>query len=72
MSPPRLQRCVSSLSHLKKGQRSDIFTLGREFDSQRDMEDAFLRKYYLLGKTSVMRRAIHEFSQRLGEVFYEA
>ena len=36
------------------------------------MEDAFLRKYYLAGKTSVVRRAIREFSQGLGEVFYEA
>ena len=36
------------------------------------MEDAFLRKYYSVGKTSAVRRAIHEFSQGLGEVFYEA
>ena len=36
------------------------------------MEDAFLRKYYSVGKTSVVRRAIHKFSQGSGEVFYEA
>ena len=36
------------------------------------MEDAFLRKYYLLDKTSAVRRAIREFSQGPGEVFYEA
>ena len=33
------------------------------------MEDAFLRKYYLVGKTSAMRRAIREFSQGPGEFF---
>ena len=36
------------------------------------MEDTFLCKYYLVGKTSTMRRAIREFSQGPGEVFYEA
>ena len=36
------------------------------------MKDAFLRKYYSVGKTSAVRRAIREFSQGLGEVFYEA
>ena len=38
----------------------------------RDMEDAFLRKYYLVGKTSAVRQAIREFSQGPSEVFYEA
>ena len=33
------------------------------------MKDAFWHKYYLVGKTSVVRRAIHEFSQGPGEVF---
>ena len=36
------------------------------------MEDTFLRKYYSIGKTSTVRRAIREFSQGPGEVFYEA
>ena len=36
------------------------------------MEGTFLHKYYSVGKTSVVRRAIHEFSQVPGEVFYEA
>ena len=36
------------------------------------MEDAFLRKYYSVGKTSAVRRAIREFSQGSGEVFYDA
>ena len=39
-----------------------FFTLGREFDSWRDMEDEFLRKYYSVGKTSAVRCAIREFS----------
>ena len=35
------------------------------------MEDTFLLKYYSVGKTSGVRRAIREFSQGSGEVFYE-
>ena len=31
-----------------------------------------MRKYYSVGKTSTVRRAIREFSQGPGEVFYEA
>ena len=57
---------------LKERAKEWFFTLGREFDSWRDMEDAFLRKYYSVGKTSVVRRAIREFSQGPSEVFYEA
>ena len=57
---------------LKERAKEWFFTLGREFDSWRDMEDAFLRKYYSVGKTSAVRRAIREFSQGLGKVFYEA
>ena len=49
-----------------------FFTLGREFDSWRDMEDAFLCKYYSAGKTSAVRRSIRELSQGASEVFYEA
>ena len=49
-----------------------FFTLGDEFDSWRDMKDTFLYKYYAVGKTSAVRRAIREFSQGPGEVFYEA
>ena len=57
---------------LKEREKEWFFTLGREFASWRDMEDAFLRKYYSVGNTSAVRRAIHEFSQGSGEVFYEA
>ena len=57
---------------LKERVKEWFFTLGREFDSWRDMEDAFLHKYYSVGKTSVVGRAIREFSQGPDEVFYEA
>ena len=56
---------------LKERAKEWFFTLGREFDSWRDMEDTFLRKYYSEGKTSAVRCAILEFSQAPGEVFYE-
>ena len=56
---------------LKERAKEWFFTLGHEFDSWRDMEDAFLCKYYSVGKTSAMRRAIHKFLQGPGEVFYE-
>ena len=57
---------------LKERAKEWFFTFGREFDSWRDMEDAFLRKYYSVGMTSVVRRDIREFSQGPDEVFYEA
>ena len=56
---------------LKERGKEWFFTLGCEFDSWKDMEDAFLCKYYLVGKTSAVRPAIREFSQGPGEVFYE-
>ena len=57
---------------LKERAKEWLFTLGHDFDLWRDMEDACLRKYYSIGKTSAMRRAIREFSQGSGEVFYKA
>ena len=42
---------------LKERAKEWFFTLGREFASWRDMEDAFLRKYYSVGKTSAVRHA---------------
>ena len=57
---------------LKERAKEWFFTLGCEFDWWRDMEDVFLCKYYSVGKTSAVRRAIREFSQGSGEVFYEA
>ena len=43
---------------LKERAKEWFFTLGREFGSWRDTKDTFLRKYYTVGKTSAMRRAI--------------
>ena len=40
---------------LKERAKEWFFSLGHEFDSWRDMEDAFLHKYYLVGKTSTVR-----------------
>ena len=57
---------------LKERAKEWFFTLCREFDSWRDLEDAFLRKFYSVGKTSAVRRDICKFSQGLCEVFYEA
>ena len=36
------------------------------------MEEKFLRKYYLVGKTTSVRKAIHEFTQGTSETFHEA
>ena len=57
---------------LKERAKEWFFSLCREFDSWRDMEDAFLSKYYSVGKTSAVRRDIRKFSQGPGEVFCEA
>ena len=57
---------------VKERAKKFFFTLGHEFGSWIDMKDAFLRKYYSVGRTRAVRRAIREFSQGLGEVFYEA
>ena len=36
------------------------------------MEEEFLRKYYSVGKTTSVRKAIHEFTQGSSETFHEA
>ena len=36
--------------------------LGKKFTSWTKMEEEFLRKYYLVGKTTSFRKAIHEFT----------
>ena len=36
------------------------------------MEEEFLRKYYSIGKTTSVGKAIHEFTQGLSETFHEA
>ena len=46
--------------------------LGKEFTSWTDMEEEFLRKYYSVGKTTSVRKAMRDFTQRLSETFHEA
>ena len=46
--------------------------LGKEFTSWTEMEEEFLRKYYSIGKTTSIRKAIHEFTQGTSETFHKA
>ena len=46
--------------------------LGKEFTSWTEMEKEFLRKYYSVGKTISVRKAIREFTQGTSETFHEA
>ena len=46
--------------------------LGKEFTSWTEMEEEFLRKYYSVGKTTSVRKAIREFTQGPCETFHEA
>ena len=46
--------------------------LGKEFTSWTEMEEEFLRKYYFLGKTTSISKAIREFTQEPSETFHEA
>ena len=46
--------------------------LGKEFTSWTEMEEEFLRKYYSVGKTTSVRKAIREFTQGSSETFHEA
>ena len=45
--------------------------LGKEFTTWTEMEEEFLWKYYSVGKTTSVRKAIHEFTQGLSETFHE-
>ena len=46
--------------------------LGKEFTSWTEMEEEFLRKYYSVGKTTSVRKAMREFTQGPSETFHEA
>ena len=45
--------------------------LEKDFTTWIKMEEEFLRKYYLVGKTTSIRKAICEFTQGPSETFYE-
>ena len=46
--------------------------LGKEFTSWTEMEEEFLRKYYSIGKTTSVRKAMREFTHGPSETFHEA
>ena len=46
--------------------------LGKEFTTWTEMEEEFLRKYYSVGKTTFVSKAIREFTQGPSETFHEA
>ena len=46
--------------------------LGKEFTSWTETEEEFLRKYYSVGKTTFVRKAMREFTQGPSETFHEA
>ncbi|CAA7401500.1 unnamed protein product [Spirodela intermedia] len=48
-----------------------LSTLDRELTRWKDIEQAFLRKFYPLGKTQNMRKHIWSFYQRPGETLHE-
>ena len=49
-----------------------FLNLGKEFITWTEIEEKFLRKYYSVGKTTSVRKVIHEFTQGPSETFYEA
>ena len=46
--------------------------LGKKFTSWTEMKEEFFRKYYIVGKTSSVWKAIREFTQGISETFHEA
>ena len=47
---------------LRDRARDWFLKLGKEFTSWTKMEEEFLRKYYSVGKTTSVQKAIHEFT----------
>ena len=46
--------------------------LWKELTSWTEIEEEFLRKYYFVGKTTSVQKAIREFTQGMSETFHEA
>ena len=57
---------------LRDREKDWFLKLGKEFTSWTEMEEEFLRKYYSVGKTTSVRKAMHEFTQGPSETFHEA
>ena len=70
MSPPTRWRWNSFPLPLDRA-KDWFLKLGKEFTSWTEMEEEFLRKYYSVGKTTSVRKAIHEFTQGSSETFHE-
>ena len=60
------------LATLRDRAKDWFLKLGKEFTSWTEMEEEFIRKYYFVGKTTFVRKAIHEFTQGTSETFHEA
>ena len=59
-------------STLRDRAKDWFLKLGKEFTSWTEMEEEFLRKYYYVGKTTSVRKAIREFTRGSSETFHEA
>ena len=57
---------------LKEKAKEWFRNLAQEFNSWSEMETIFIKKYYSPSKTTTIRELIREFTQGLGELFYEA
>ena len=60
------------LAILVDGAKDWFFKLGKEFTTWTEMEEEFLRKYYYVGKTTFVMKAIRKFTQGSRETFHEA
>ena len=68
MNSAKYANSISSIMSPPRRQRSGSSPWAESLIHWSDMEDIFLCNYYSVGKTSVVRRAIHEFSKGSGEV----
>ena len=60
------------LATLRDRAKDWFLKLGEDFTSWTEMEEEFLRKYYYVGKTTSVRKAMREFTQGPSETFHEA
>ena len=60
------------LATLRDRAKDWFLKLGKEFNTWTEMEEEFLRKYYSVGKTTSVRKAIREFTQGSIKIFHEA
>ena len=70
--PADVMKMKLFLTTLRDRAKDWFLKLGKEFTTWTEMEEEFPRKYYSVGKTTYVRKAIHEFTQGLSETFHEA